>query len=141
MNCGRAPTTVTTFIGSLAREARRQIAIATRGFHDQNVRFDVLEAGLSQNGLIVETDIARVKERFLFSAHHDAGGAQRVAGVKKFQRGRRKPASRFLVGRPFDFPIVFESLEAGRDFIHFIVGIKRVFLDAQVVALVDHDVN
>ena len=64
-----------------------------------------------------------------------------MAGVIKLQRRRGKAGARFLISSPFDFAVVAEALEQSGDFIHLVVRIERVFLDAQFVALTRHDVD
>ena len=107
----------------------------------EHVGADVFEARLFQNGLVVKTNVAGVKQRFLFSAHEHARGAERVAGVEEFQRRRGIAAAGFFKRGPVDFAIVFEALEQRRDVIDFVVGEQRVFADAQFVALAGHDVD
>ena len=124
-----------------AREAGRELTVAARGFHDEHVGFDVLEPGAAQDGLVVETDVAGVKEGLLPAAHHDAGGAEGVAGVVEFQRGRKEAGAGLVKGGPVDFAVVFEALEARGDVVHLVVAVERVFLDAQFVALALHDVD
>ena len=46
-----------------------------------------------------------------------------------------------MKGGPLDFAVVAEALEARGDVVHFVVAVKRVFLDAQFVALALHDVD
>ena len=135
MACGEA------FDFGFAGEAGRDGAVAARGFHDEHVGFHVFKTRAFQDGLVVETNVAGVEERLFLAAHHDAGRAERVAGVVKFQRGRGKTGAGFVEGGPFDFAVVFEALKERRDVVHFVVGEERIFLDAQFVALAGHDVD
>ena len=124
-----------------AREVRRHGTIAARGFHDEYVGLHVIEARAAQDGLVAKTNVTGVEQRFFLPAHHDAGGAERVAGVVKFQRWRSKTGAIFLIGRPFDFAVVTEPLEQRGDLVHFIVRIERVFPDAEFVTLAGHHVD
>ena len=125
----------------LAREAGRQLAVAARGFHEEHVRLHVLEPGAPQNGLVMETNVAGVEEGFLAAAHHDAGGAERVAGVIEFQRGRDESGAGLVERGPLDLAVVFEPLDARGQLVHLVVAVERVLLDAQFVALPLHDVD
>ena len=62
-----------TFDFTFAAEARRQRAIATRSFHDHHVCLHVLEAGASQEGLVVETNVTGKKEGLFLTTNEDSG--------------------------------------------------------------------
>ena len=126
---------------AFARKTRRRGAAAARGFHDEHVGFHVLKPGRAQKGLVVKAHISSVKQGFLFPANQDARRAERVAGVKKFQRRGRPSRARLVERRPFDFAIVFEALELGREIVHLVVRVERIFADAQFVALARHHVH
>ena len=124
-----------------AREAGRQLAVAARRFHEQHVGLDVLEPGAPQDGLVMETNVAGVEEGFLPAAHHDAGGAERVAGVIEFQGGREEAGAGLVKRGPLDLAVVFEPLDARGQFVHLVVAVEGVLFDAQFVALPLHDVD
>ena len=124
-----------------AGEAGGHGAVAARGFHDEHVSLHVVKARTAQDGLVVETDVAGVEQGFLLAAQHDARRAERVAGVKEFQRGRGEAGARLGECGPGDFAVVFEALKVRRDFIQLVVGVERVFADAQLLALAGHHVD
>ena len=118
-----------------AGDPLRHGPIAAGGFHDEHIGGHILKAGGAQNRLIVKADVAGGEHRFLLAAQHDARRAQRVAGVVELQGWGTKPGAGLRVRRPLDFAIVAEALEQRRDVVHLVVRIKRVFLDAELVAL------
>ena len=124
-----------------AREAGRELMAAARGFHEEHVGFHVLEPGASQDGLVVETNVAGVEQGFLPAADHDAGGAERVAGVVEFQGGRDEAGAGLVEGGPLDLAVVFEALEARGQVVHLVVAVEGVLFEAQFVALALHDVD
>src|SRR5208283_2341249 len=95
-----------------AREAGRQLTLTPRSFHEEHVGFDVLEPGAPQDGLIMETNVPGVEQRLLATAHHNAGGTKRVAGVTEFQRGRAESSASLVERGPLDVTVVFEPLDA-----------------------------
>ncbi len=125
----------------LAREAARRGAVAARGFHDEHVRAHILETRAAQDGLVVETNVAGVEQSFLPPAQKNSRRAQRVAGVEKFERRRAETGARLVEGGPFNLPIVPEALKEGRDVVHFIVRVERIFLDPEFRALTGHHVD
>ena len=125
----------------LAREAGRERTVAARGFHDQHVGLHVLEPGAPQDGLVMEANVAGVEEGFLPAADHDAGGAERVAGVVELQRGREEAGAGLVKGGPIDLAVVFEALEAGGQVVHLVVAVEGILFEAQFVALALHDVD
>src|SRR5947208_2874267 len=80
----------TPFDFCAAREAWRSVAIAARGFHDEHVRFHILEPRAFQDRLIVKTNVPGKKERLLLAAHHNAGRTERMAGIVELDRRREK---------------------------------------------------
>ncbi len=64
-----------------------------------------------------------------------------MAGVVKFECGRIESGAGLVIGGPFHLAVVAEPLKQRGDFIHFVVGKERVFLDAQLVALPAHDIH
>jgi hypothetical protein len=119
----------------------RRGAVAARGFHDEHIGADVFKPRALQDGLVVKADVAGVKDGLAFAAHQHAGGAEGVAGVVKFQRGRLEAGAGFLERGPFDLAVVFEALKERGDVVHLVVRVERVFLDAQFVPLAGHDVD
>ena len=115
--------------------------IATCRFHNEHVGLHVFKPRCAQNRLIVETNIAGVEQRLLFSPDQNARRTKRVAGVKKFQGWRRQSRPHFMKRCPFDFAIVFETLKLRRDIVHFVVRVKRIVANAQLVPLPRHHVH
>ena len=114
---------------------------AARGFHDQHVGFDVLEPGAPQDRLVMETNVAGVEQGLLPATDHDAGGAERMAGVVEFQGGRNEAGAGLVEGGPIDLAVVFEALDAGGQVVHLVVAVEGVLFDAQLVALPLHHVD
>ena len=89
----------------------------------------------------MQADVASVKEGLLFTAHHDAGRAKRVAGVMELEcRGSLAPG-RLFECTPLDLPVVAIALEQRRELIHLAVGVERVLGDSLFVGLSFHHVN
>ena len=97
-------------------------------FHEEHVGFDVLEPGAPQDGLVMETNVAGVEQGFLPATHHDAGGAERMAGVAEFQRGRDEAGAGLVEGGPLDLAVVFKPLDARGQLVHLVVAVEGVFL-------------
>ena len=114
---------------------------AAGGLHDHHVGLHFAEPGRLEEGLVVHAGVSGVKERLLFAAHHDAGRAERVAGVVKLQRRGDLPPGRLLERAPLDLPVVAVALEQRRELVHLAVAVERVLGDAQFLGLPLHHVD
>jgi hypothetical protein len=124
-----------------AGEAWGRDAVAAGGFHDEDVGANVVKFGGFEEGLIVETDVAGEENGLGLAADEEAGGAEGVAGVEKFERGLETAGAGAAVGGPFNWAMVFPSLEEGFVFFDLVVREKGVFADAAGFALALHDVD
>jgi hypothetical protein len=109
----------------------------------KHVGLNAVEARGLKDGLVVEADVAGVEKGLRFAAHENSGGAESVAGIKEFERRRRIAGTAgFATSSPFDLAIVFEALELGlRSSSSWMMGEKRIFPDASLLPLADHDVD
>ena len=89
----------------------------------------------------METNVAGVKEGLGFAADQDAGGAEGMAGVVKFQGGGRLAGTNFGVEVPFNLAVVAEALELRLHVLQFRVGVKGILADAVFLALAEHDID
>jgi len=60
--------------------------IAPGAFHDQDVDLFLRESGRLHDRLVVEVDVAGVKNRAPFGAQQNSRGAEHMAGIKEFKR-------------------------------------------------------
>ena len=74
-----------TFRLGFARDARRDFAVATSRFHDEDVGLHIFKPRGLQNGLIMKTDIAGIEEGLFLAAEHDASGTDGMTGVVKLK--------------------------------------------------------
>src|SRR5262249_19519884 len=121
-------------------KARRERAIASRRFHQKHVGLHILEARGLQDSLIVETNVPGVKESLSLAAHHEASGAESMAGIIKLQSRRGKTGVRPGERGPVNLPIILEALKQRLDLVHLIMTEQRIILDAGFVALPLHHV-
>src|SRR5688500_6446105 len=119
-----------TVVFGLARDAGREVLIAARCLHDQDVSWYIFEARRLENGLILKTNVSGKKQRLTLSAHHDASGTDRVARIIKFQRRRLNARTRPMERSPIDFAIIFEALIKMGGVVHFLVSEERILFDA-----------